>query len=169
MIDMRQKAIKKYCNQVCRKLICKKETRDSLISGLYGEICEAYPESVTYAELVQHLGIPQAIAEQLQEAVSPLECEKSKFARNRALIGGSVIAVAAAVAVIISAVSYTKRIDNSLPSYIVSEIEVLPPDHTDDDFDDSFIWGESVTAPPDDSLITPSSDSESDAGEIIEE
>ena len=64
------KALRRYCRQVSKYLVCKPQTKERLISGLQQELTDNGLAGSGYPEIVSNYGDPKAVAACLMEAVS---------------------------------------------------------------------------------------------------
>lgn len=80
------KALRRYCLQVSKYLVCKQQTKKRLISGLQQELTDNDLAGSGYPEIVSNYGDPKAVAACLMEAVSDDEfSEADKRQKGRAI------------------------------------------------------------------------------------
>lgn len=131
---MNEKMISQYCKQVGKKLVCDRLQKKQLLAGLEQELLEkGYSKTVTWEQLIEQVGLPSAVAEQLQETISPEERAKAQKKNSlRPAILAAIIIFAAITAVF----CYINYIQKHSIEYRTEEVieEPLPLEDSD------FIW-----------------------------
>lgn len=126
-----QAAFETYCREVGKHLICKKATRERLLSALCEELMDAAQSCSSCEEIAAQVGTPMETAKNLQETVSDQEYAEAlkRARRNRCVVIPAIVIVS--LLLIASALTYAYRLRNIVPVCYTTEIQEgteEPPD-----------------------------------------
>ena len=126
--------IRRYCRQVKKHLVCSRATKEALVSGLYSELQEKYPDCRDYRQLISENGYPEIIAGEFQSAIEMPEYYKALKQRRGLSIG-------IAAAVILCCVGITAHYVNIFYNGTIAyaETTIITYESIPDDF---FVDGE---------------------------
>ncbi len=117
-----QVALKKYCCEVDKHLVCKKATKKRLLSALREELTDVAQGCSSYEEIAAQVGTPMETAKNLQETVSDQEYAEivKQARRNRRVIIPVIVIVS--LFLIAAALTYAYHIRSVKPVYYTTEI-----------------------------------------------
>lgn len=147
---MNEKIIDRYCRQVGKKLVCSRPRKEELLAGLKQELSEKFSlETVTLHQLVEQIGTPNAVAEQLQATVDAAEREKAQKKRRQIpiIIALAVIAVLSAITVGYLIYWENHKIASSSTVIVYDNDQETVP-FNDEDFSWGPVVSEEVTKEP---------------------
>ena len=123
-----QAAFEMYCREVGKHLICKKATRERLLSALCEELMDAAQSCSSCEEIAAQVGTPMETAKNLQETVSDQEYAEAlkRARRNRCVVIPSIVVLG--LLLIAAALTYAYHIWNTIPVYRTIEIREEPKD-----------------------------------------
>lgn len=126
-----QAAFETYCREVGKHLICKKATRERLLSALCEELMDAAQSCSSCEEIAAQVGTPMETAKNLQETVSDQEYAETlkRARRNRCVVVPSI--VVSCLLLIAAMLAYVYHVWQVRPVYyneIVNEGTEEPPD-----------------------------------------
>ena len=118
-----QAAFEMYCREVGKHLICKKTTKERLLSALCEELMDAAQSCSSCEEIAAQVGAPLETAKNLQETVSDQEYAEvlTRARRNRCVVIPAIVIVS--LLLIASALTYAYRLRNIVPVYYTTEIQ----------------------------------------------
>lgn len=140
---MNEKIIDQYCKQVEKKLVCSRAHKKQLLAGLKQELSEKdFAEAVTLHQLVEQIGTPNAVAEQLQATIGATEREKAQKQRQRLPIVIALVVIAVLSAITVGYLIYWENHKIASSSTIIvydNDQETIPFN------DEDFSWGPVVS------------------------
>lgn len=140
---MNEKIIDQYCKQVENKLVCNRLHKKQLLAGLKQELLEKdFAEAVTLQQLVEQIGAPNAVAEQLQATVGAAEREKVQKQRRRFPIFIALVVIVVLSAITVGYLIYWENHKIASSSTVIvydNDQETVPFN------DEDFSWGPVVS------------------------